>query len=401
VNNYNAIYEKILEKYNKRQFVFSKGELISELVKTPRNSKHKMIPISDIKKVLILLQKAHLIRIRAANADMYEFRCDYTQLRQYMIDLTKAPSTLSNDIELELVTKDELINARFELDMKATDNFDKMLKELEDDDDDDDDFLSSLFDDDDDDEKTSTGSTLEQYNKVKEMLSDYLKTNPSRKESEFHWFLNGTYPSDSPIKIGFLCDDKAKTMYFTDSQETYRYLLNNTDGGSKDLVHLLLEKIEDTSPLVFIDNALCAPLEYQNIEDYDDLDCALLIFAKRIREFLSQHASWLINTGKTSNDDLEAKISAFLVKTMPNSYTYQDEEMFEKVVISFIERIMSIDYKISQDRAVQVAKTLEAYWKRNHAQPSTLKIINRVKQELESCSTSDFYTLKIQLFAKQ
>ena len=86
---------------------------------------------------------------------------------------------------------------------------------------------------------------------------------------------------------------------------------------------------------------------------------------------------------------------------MPNTYAYSDEKMFEAVTISFIERIILVDYRLSRERAVEIAKTLQSYWANNNAPQSTLKIIGRVRQEFELCSDLEYAQLKAQLYTKE
>jgi len=67
----------------------------------------------------------------------------------------------------------------------------------------------------------------------------------------------------------------------------------------------------------------------------------------------------------------------------------------------FIEKIILVDYRLSRERAVEIAKTLQSYWTKNNAPQSTLKIISRVRQEFELCSDIEYAQLKAQLYTKE
>ena len=386
------IYGALLQKFNNKQYVFTIDELIEDLGKRSK---------SDIERVLVALLKEHIIRSVQSETGVYEFRCDYQRLRQYMIDLDR-PIASKKKIESEIISKEELMSARWVLDMDASDDFDEMFDDIDDDEDedDDDDLLSML-----DDLESSVlkkGNDIAAYNKAKEAVTKYMESRTSDKDGGVSLFMNITYPSGTPFTIGFYYDDDKHELFFTDRAATYQYILSLMDTSdilSNDMAQAILEKLEDEYSLKCVKNMLCIPISFDDTDD-DELDYDVLIFMKKINDFLSKKVSWLTNSKASSDDDLETKVSAFIIKTMPNSYGYSDEKMFEAVTISFIERIILVDYRLSRERAVEIAKTLESYWNKNNAPQSTLKIIGRVRQEFELCSDKEYATLKAQLYSK-
>ena len=386
------IYGALLQKFNNKQYVFTIDELIEDLGKRSK---------SDIERVLVALLKEHIIRSVQSETGVYEFRCDYQRLRQYMIDLDR-PIASKKKIESEIISKEELMSARWVLDMDASDDFDEMFDDIDDDEDedDDDDLLSML-----DDLESSVlkkGNDIAAYNKAKEAVTKYMESRTSDKDGGVSLFMNITYPSGTPFTIGFYYDDDKHELFFTDRAATYQYILSLMDTSdilSNDMAQAILEKLEDEYSVKCVDKMLCVPISFEDLDD-EDFDYDILIFMKKINDFLSKKVSWLTNSKASSDDDLETKVSAFIIKTMPNSYGYSDEKMFEAVTISFIERIILVDYRLSRERAVEIAKTLESYWNKNNAPQSTLKIIGRVRQEFELCSDKEYATLKAQLYSK-
>ena len=163
------IYGELLQKFNNKQYVFTIDELIEDLGKRSK---------SDIERVLVTLLKEHIIRSVQSETGVYEFRCDYQRLRQYMIDLDR-PIASKKKIESEIISKEELISARWVLDMDASDDFDEMFDDIDDDedDDDDDDLLSML-----DDLESSVlkkGNDIAAYNKAKEAVTKYMEVSSS------------------------------------------------------------------------------------------------------------------------------------------------------------------------------------------------------------------------------
>lgn len=383
------IYGALLQKFNNKQYVFTIDELIEDLGKRSK---------SDIERVLVALLREHIIRL--VQNGVYEFRCDYQRLRQYMIDLDR-PIASKKKIESEIISKEELMSARWVLDMDASDDFDEMFDDIDDDEDEDDDDLLSMLDD----LESSVlkkGNDITDYNKAKEAVTKYMESRYGDEDGAVSWLMNITYPSGTPFKLGFFCDDEKHTLYFTDREGTYRYLLSLMDTSdilSNDMAQAILEKLEDEYSLKCVKNMLCIPISFDDT-DHDELDYDVLIFMKKINDFLSQKVSWLTNSRTSSDDDLDTKVSAFIIKTMPNSYGYSDEKMLEAVTISFLERIVLLDYRLSRERAIDIAKTLQSYWTKNNAPQSTLKIISRVRQELELCSDKDYATWKAQLYSK-
>ncbi len=384
------IYGALLQKFNNKQYVFTVDELIEDLGKCSK---------SDIERVLVALLREYIIRL--VQHGVYEFRCDYRQLRQYMIDLDR-PIASKKMIESEIISKEELINSVFVLDVDACDDFDEMFDDIDDDDDEDeDDDLFSMLDD----LECSVlkkGNDITTYNKAKEAVTKYMESRTSNKDGGVSLFMNITFPSGTPFTIGFYYDDDKHELFFTDRAATYQYILSLMDTSdilSNDMAQAILEKLEDEYSLKCINNMLCIPISFDDTDD-DELDYDVLIFIKKINDFLNKKVSWLTNSKVSSDDDLDTKVSAFIIKTMPNSYGYSDEKMFEAVTISFIERIILVDYRLSRERAVEIAKTLQSYWTKNNAPQSTLKIINRVRQEFELCSDKEYATLKAQLYSK-
>jgi len=388
------IYGALLQKFNNKQYVFTIDELIEDLGK---RSKSK----SDIERVLVTLLKEHIIRSVQSETGVYEFRCDYQRLRQYMIDLDR-PIASKKMIESEIISKEELISARWVLDMDTYDDFDEMLDIDDDEDEDDDDDLFSMLDDIES-NVTKKENQISAYKKAKEAVTKYMASRYGDEDGAVSWFMSIAYPSGTPFKTGFYYDDDKHTLYFTDREGTYRYLLSLMDTSdmlSKDMAQAILEKLEDEYSLKYVNNMLCVPISFGDTDD-DELDYAILIFVKKINDFLRKKVSWLTNTQRSSDDDLDTKVSAFIIKTMPNSYGYSDEKMFEAVTISFIEKIILVDYRLSRERAVEIAKTLQSYWTKNNAPQSTLKIISRVRQEFELCSDIEYAQLKAQLYTKE
>lgn len=384
------IYGALLQKFNNKQYVFTVDELIEDLGKCSK---------SDIERVLVALLREYIIRL--VQHGVYEFRCDYRQLRQYMIDLDR-PIASKKMIESEIISKEELINSVFVLDVDACDDFDEMFDDIDDDEDEDeDDDLFSMLDD----LECSVlkkGNDITTYNKAKEAVTKYMESRTSNKDGGVSLFMNITFPSGTPFTIGFYYDDDKHELFFTDRAATYQYILSLMDTSdilSNDMAQAILEKLEDEYSLKCINNMLCIPISFDDTDD-DELDYDVLIFIKKINDFLNKKVSWLTNSKVSSDDDLDTKVSAFIIKTMPNSYGYSDEKMFEAVTISFIERIILVDYRLSRERAVEIAKTLQSYWTKNNAPQSTLKIINRVRQEFELCSDKEYATLKAQLYSK-
>ena len=382
------IYGALLQKFNNKQYVFTIDELIEDLGKRSK---------SDIERVLFALLREHIIR--SVQNGVYEFRCDYQRLRQYMIDLDR-PIASKKTIEGEIISKEELISARWVLDMDTYDDFDEMLDDIDDDEDDDeDDDLFSMLDDIES-SVLKKGNDIATYNKAKEAVTKYMESRTSDKDGGVSLFMNITYPSGTPFKIGFYYDDDKRELLFTDKAATYQYILSLMDTSdilSNDMAQAILEKLEDEYSLKCVKNMLCIPISFDDTDD-DELDYDVLIFMMKINNFLSKKVSWLTNSKTSSDDDLDTKVSAFII--MPNSYGYSDEKMFEAVTISFIERIILVDYRLSRERAVEIAKTLQSYWTKNNAPQSTLKIISRVRQEFELCSDKEYATLKAQLYSK-
>ena len=385
------IYGALLQKFNNKQYVFTIDELIDDLGKRSK---------SDIERALVALLREHIIRL--VQPGVYEFRCDYRQLRQYMIDLDR-PIASKKKIESEIISKEELMSAGWVLDMDASDDFDEMFDDIDDDEDedDDDDLLSML-----DDLESSVlkkGNDIAAYNKAKEAVTKYMESRTSDKDGGVSLFMNITYPSGTPFKIGFYYDDDKRELLFTDRAATYQYILSLMDTSdilSNDMAQAILEKLEDECSLKCVKNMLCIPISFDDTDD-DELDYDVLIFKMKINNFLSKKVSWLTNSKTSSDDDLDTKVSSFIIKTMPNTYAYSDEKMFEAVTISFIERIILVDYRLSRERAVEIAKTLQSYWANNNAPQSTLKIIGRVRQEFELCSDLEYAQLKAQLYTKE
>ena len=385
------IYGALLQKFNNKQNTFMIDELIEDLGKRSK---------SDIERVLVALLREHIIR--SMPNGVYEFRCDYQRLRQYMIDLDR-PIASKKKIESEIISKEELMSARWVLDMDASDDFDEMFDDIDDDEDedDDDDLLSML-----DDLESSVlkkGNDIAAYNKAKEAVTKYMESRTSDKDGGVSLFMNITYPSGTPFKIGFYYDDDKRELLFTDRAATYQYILSLMDTSdilSNDMAQAILEKLEDEYSLKCVKNMLCIPISFDDTDD-DELDYDVLIFMMKINNFLIKKVSWLTNSKTSSDDDLDTKVSSFIIKTMPNTYAYSDEKMFEAVTISFIERIILVDYRLSRERAVEIAKTLQSYWANNNAPQSTLKIISRVRQEFELCSDLEYAQLKAQLYTKE
>lgn len=386
------IYGALLQKFNNKQYVFTIDELIEDLGKRSK---------SDIERVIVTLLKEHIIRSVQNGVGVYEFRCDYQSLRQFLIDLDR-PVTSEKTIEVEVVSKEELINAIWTLNMDACDDFDEMFDDIDDDEDEDnDDDLFSMLDD----LESSVlkkGNDIVAYNKTKEAVTKYIESRSSDKDGSASLFMNITYPSGTPFKIGVYYNDDKHELFFTDRAATYQYILSLMDTSdilSNDMAQAILEKLEDEYSLTCINNMLCIPISFDDTDD-DELDYDVLIFMKKINDFLSKKVSWLTNSKMSSDDDLDTKVSAFIIKTMSSTYSYSDEKMFEAVTISFIERIILVDYRLSRERAVEIAKTLQSYWTKNNAPQSTLKIISRVRQEFELCDDREYATLKAQLFSK-
>ena len=393
------IYGELISKFNHRQYMFTVDELIGDLGNCYKN---------DIEKVIDVLLKAHIIQ--SVQPRVYEFRCDYQQLRRYLTAMDR-PTAVKTKIEVEVVSKAELINTDWTLDMNVKEDlneFDESEDEDEDEDEDDDhdhehdkDSLDALRKE--IERHPRKNDDISDYYSAKAVVTKYMAERSDSGDGSIVSFMNVAYPSGVPFTIGLHCDDAKLKLFFTDRADTYQYILSLMDASdmlSQNMAQVLLEKLEDEFSLKYIDRMLCIPLSLNDL-DADALDSIAMLLMQRINRFLSKKVSWLTRIKTSSNEELEANVAAFIDKTLPHSYSYSDEAMFDKVVLAFIDRILLIDYRLSRQRAIEVAQTLKARWINSNASKTTLTVISRVCRELELCSDKEYARLKAQLYTKE
>ena len=196
MKNY-EIYGKLLEFFNNKQYVFTVEELAADLGNTARR---------NVEKVLHILLKEHIIRSVSNVNGVYEFCCDYHRFRAYLLDLDR-PISSKKMPEAEIVSKEEMIKAKWVLQMDVCDDSDA-ISEIDDEYDeyDDDDDFSWAFE-----EIKAAASEkenlVEKYNKAKELVIKHMQAH-SGHEGVLSLAMNITYPSGAPFKIAFHFDDE-------------------------------------------------------------------------------------------------------------------------------------------------------------------------------------------------
>ena len=382
------IYGALLQRYNNKQYVFTVQNLIDDLGKRSKKS--------DIENVVIALLRNHIIR---EVSGVFEFRCDYRRFRQFLIDLDR-PIAIEKTIDLEVVSKEALINTSWTL-LEADEEEDfEIIGNIDNDDDDDDDLFSFVKDDDEE------AEDFQIYECTKELIQKYMQNKPGYDCNRGVCMLrmNIAFPNGSPFEVRIEDDAEHCKLYITDNSSTYHYLLSllNESGDSAcTLAMALMKQLEDTSALVCRGTALCAPVNLNHTKGSDDVEYIIVGGLLRvINKYIESGITWLTDL----IDDQSAKqlsIQAFINKTKQNSYDYEDEEMFKQVAIAMIERVILIHPALLREDAVEIAKTLESYWKTHGGTPATLRLIATVREEFELCSPKEFNILKTQLFTKQ
>lgn len=359
-------------------------------------------PVNTIRQIIKGMVDADLLL--KIDTDKFVFICNTDELRKYF----KKTFEEDNSPSKKKMTLEEFCNTTWHIVEKTEDDEqndnDGDILDL-----DDDDFGDFFIEDDDLSPTQKRTADLQQLNKVRCLVFDFIK-----HHEEGESFLNVSFPDGSPVEIGVSSDTDNLKLYLTENGSTKRFLktklfdLCSDLSFAENLSTAIIAKMAENTRLVCIDNSILGiEIDYTDYDDEEDdwRDVAfsrLLIMDNLNLAFSKNMSLFDFLMSPVNDEELSDQMQAFLSKTMQNRYGYSDQETFKQVVLAFIKRILAINWRMDKQKSLYVSKTLKTYWESQEPpESSTLKIINRVVMELELASEEELLKLQVDAISQK
>ena len=356
-------------------------------------------PVNTIRQIIKGMVDADLLL--KIDTDKFVFICNTDELRKYFKKTFEEDSSPSKKI----MTLEEFCNSTWRI-VEKTDDHDEQSDDVDDifGDWDGDDFF---IEDDDLSPTQKRTADLQQLNKVRCLVFDFIK-----HHEEGESFLNVSFPDGSPVEIGVSSDTDNLKLYLTENGSVKRFLkkklfdLCSDLSFAENLSTAIIAKMAESTRLVCIENSLGLEIDYTDYDAEDDwrtVSFSRLLIMDNLNLAFSKNMSLFDFLMSPVNDEeLSDQMQAFLSKTMQNRYGYSDQETFKQVVLAFIKRILAINWRMDKQKSLYVSKTLKTYWESQEPpESSTLKIINRVVMELELASEEELLKLQVDAISQK